>query len=534
MTKAKASETLQPVDNIQPCFQYFAERDAELLAVVEPDGEQWTRARLVDLVNRLARAYLAAGLAEGEVMAIVAPNCAHYLAAYLAGVQVGLFVVPVNWHLRENELAFMLEDCGARVIVAHERLSPATLAAIVKHRGRADLLQSIGAAPGFTALTDFIAGHTVRPIQRAATGRLLAYTSATTGRPKGVKLPLANAQTALERFMAWHHSLGVALEDGNVHLCSSMLYHSAPLLAAAAALHMGHRVILVDQWQAQSLLELIDRHLVTTTFMVPSMFVRLLKLEESVRARYSTASLRFVMHAGAPCPVDVKRSMIEWWGAVIWETYGAAEGQGTMVSSEDWLRYPGTVGRPVPGSAIMILDGEGGELPANEVGTIYLRPYNGDRFEYKGDPDKTRRSYRGDFLTVGDLGYLNEDGYLFVCDREADLVISSGMNIYPAEIEAVLSQHPAVIDCAVLGVAHELLGAVPKAYVQAASGIETGPQLTAELLRFLGARLAAAKIPKRIEYVARVPRDLNGKLYKRLLLESASGDGDRAAPAPRK
>jgi len=249
------------------------------------------------------------------------------------------------------------------------------------------------------------------------------------------------------------------------------------------------------------------------------MFVRLVKLPPAVRERYSTASLRFVTHGAAACPPDVKRAMLEWWGNIIWESYGATEVQGTIVNAEEWLRYPGTVGRPMPGSAVKILDIDGNELPPLEVGFIYLTPHTGDRFEYKGDPEKTRRSYRGDFVTVGDLGYLNEDGYLFICDRSNDLIISSGMNIYPAEIETVLVQHRLVADCAVLAEPHELLGEVPKAFVQLVPGATPGPTVTADLLHFLGERLAAMKLPKRVEYVSELPRDPNGKLYKRLLRE---------------
>lgn len=501
-----------------PSFQQYAERDPKALAIIEPAGRKWSRGELANLTNRLARAFTGFGLVQGDVLAIIAPNCAEYLAVYLAGIQAGLFVVPINWQLAGDEIAFVVMDSGARVVVVHEHVTFDTQAEITELCCNAELLLAIGRQEGLTSLEDFVSEHIAEPLEsHVPAGRMMAYTSATTGRPKAIILPPSNGQQALARFMAWHHTIGVALEDDNVHLCCSMLYHSAPLLGTAAALHMGHSVVLVRRSQPIELLQLIEQYQVTTTFMVPMMFVRLLKLEESERSRFSTASLRFVMHGGAPCPLEIKRRMIEWWGNVIWESYGAAEGQGTFVSTEEWLRFPGTVGRPVPGSAIKILNDEGKELPANEVGTIYLRPYTGDRFEYKGDRESTRLAYRGDFLTVGDLGYLNEHGYLFICDRRTDLIISAGVNIYPAEIEAVLIQHPLVADCAIVGVPNDLLGAIPKAFVQTESGIEPGPGLTAELLRFLGARLAATKVPKRIEYLARLPRDSNGKLYKRHL-----------------
>lgn len=497
--------------------QHFAELDPDFIAVVDPSGETWTRGRLAALVNRLARAFSAAGLAEGDSIAIVAPNCAEYLAAYLAGVQANLYVVPVNWHLSESELEFVLSDARARVVIAHERLGSERLRMLAEAASAADLLVCIGDAPGYMPLTELTEPHSSRPLRRSGSGRVMPYTSATTGRPKAVKLPLSNASTALHRKIEWHRSLGIEIESDNVHLCTSMLYHSAPLEGCVTALHMGHRVVLVHIWQPELLLRLISEHRVTTSFMVPSMFVRLLKLPESVRAKYSTRSLRFVAHGGAPCPIDVKRRMLEWWGPIIWESYGAAEGQGTIVSPGEWMKYPGTVGRPIPGAAVKIVGDDGTELPPNRVGTIYLKPHTGDRFEYIGDPDRTRRAYLGDYITVGDVGYVNEEGYLFICDRREDLILSSGMNIYPAEIEAALVQHPLVADCAVVGVKHELLGKVPKAFVQVEPGVETGPHLTADILRFLGSRLSAMKLPKRIEYVQTVPRAPTGKLYRRSL-----------------
>jgi long-chain acyl-CoA synthetase len=249
--------------------------------------------------------------------------------------------------------------------------------------------------------------------------------------------------------------------------------------------------------------------------------VRLLRLPDDVRASRSTKSLRFVVHGGAPCSPDVKRRMLDWWGPIIWEAYGASEAQGTIASSEDWLRRPGTVGRPIAGSRLAILDEQGRELPAGQIGSIYMTPYTGERFEYYGDEAKTRACRRGELVCVGDLGYVDADGYLFVCGRKAELIISSGMNIYPAEIEQALSEHHAVADCAVVGAPHELLGEVPHAVVQPAPGAEPSAELTRELLRFLSERVAAMKLPRRIEYVATLPRDPNGKLQRGALRELA-------------
>jgi long-chain acyl-CoA synthetase len=498
-------------------IQQFREKDPDFTCVVDPDGREWSRDEFVSSVNRLGRAFRSGGLGDGDVVAIVSPNSAEYLVVYFAATQAGLSVVPVNWHLAEPELGFMIDDSSAKAIVAHESLGEKRLARLRQLGSRVSLWLSIGYGTGYINIRDFSRAEPDVPLNLPTVGRMMAYTSATTGRPKAVVFPPGNVQASLKHKVEANRLVGILPEDDNVNLCPSMLYHSAPLGGCELALNMGHKLVLVDQWQPEMLLRLIEEHRVTTSFFVPAMFVRLLKLPTGVRDRYSVSSLRFVGHGAAPCPEKVKRAMMDWWGPIIWEAYGATEAQGTIASAEEWLCYPGTVGRPFPGSAVKILDERGEELPPNQVGLIYLRPHTGDFFEYKGDPEKTRQSYAGEFVTVGDLGYVNEEGYLFVCDRSDDLIISSGMNIYPAEIEARLVEHPAVRDCAVVGQPHELLGSVPKAFIELEEGFEGGPQLSQDVLRFLHGRLSAMKLPKRIEYIDSIPRDPNGKLYKRRL-----------------
>jgi long-chain acyl-CoA synthetase len=490
-----------------------AARDADAPAVIDGRGQLWTRAALLSLTDRLAAGFAAQGLAAGDVIAIAAPNCAEYLAAYLAGLAAGLYVVPINWHLAEPEIDYVLGNSGAKAIVAHARLGQRRLASF-RAAGRLALV--IGAAPGFVALEEFAAGHPAEAPARPL-GRQLPYTSATTGRPKGVLRPLAGADLSLARFVAWQRSVGIELESNHVHLCASMLYHAAPLDYARAALEMGHAVALLDGWTPELLLRTIEAQRVTTAFMVPSMFVRLLLLDEAVRARYSVTSLRFVVHGGAPCPPEIKRAMLGWWGDVIFESYGACEAQGTLVSAGEWRDREGTVGRPIPGSRIMILDDDGRELPPGAIGTVYITPYTGDSFEYLGDPVKTRACLRGDYVTVGDRGYLDAAGYLFLVGRDTEIILCSGMNIYPAEIEQVLLGHPAVADCAVVGIPDPLRGQVPVALVELAENHTACADLSRALLAFLGERLAAMKLPRRIEYVAALPRDPNGKLQRRRL-----------------
>lgn len=493
-------------------LRHFAARDRDAVAVIEQNRTIWSRGELLDLTDRTAWAFIEAGLEPGDVVAIVAPNCAEFLAAYLGGIAAGLYVVPINWHLAAPEIDYLLENSGAQAIVAHARLGEHTLATLRAHEAGVRALFAIGRADGFRDLRELTRER--RPPPNVAEGRMLPYTSATTGRPKGVWRSLSGAREAVRKFVAWHFALGVELDQGNVHLCSSMLYHAAPLDGARIALEMGHGVALMDVWEPLAFLEVIERQRVTTTFMTPTMFARLLRLPVDAREGRSMSSLRFVVHGGAPCPPDVKRRMIDWWGPIIWEAYGASEAQGTIASSEEWLCRPGTVGKPIDGSRLAIVDDHGRELPAGEVGLIYMTPYTGEPFEYYGDEAKTRACRRDDFVCVGDLGYVDDEGYLFLCGRKAELIISSGMNIYPAEIEQALSEHPAVADCAVVAEPHELFGEVPRALVQPMPGTVPGTELTRELLRFLAERVAAMKLPRRIDYHTALPRDPNGKLLR--------------------
>lgn len=502
-------------------FRYFANRSPEALAVVDARGREWTRADLLDLVDRTAGALVDAGLENGDAIAIVAPNCAEYLAVHLAGIAAGLYVVPVNWHLADREIAHILANSSAKAVFAHPLIGARRLATIGV---AARLAVGFGEMAGFMPLERFARTPLRAPVQRPR-GRVLAYTSATTGVPKAVRLPLEGAGRALAKTVAWHHSLGVELEHDNVHLCSSMLYHAAPLDGAVVALEMGHVVVLLDHWDAQTLLQTINDRRVTTTFMVPTMFVRLLKLPEQVRRSFSISSLRFVIHGAAPCPPDVKRRMLDWWGPIIWESYGASEVQGCIVSPGEWLERPGTVGRPIAGSKLKIFDDHGRDLEPGAIGSVYLTPFTGDRFEYLGDPAKTAACRRGEFVTVGDRGYVDDAGYLFLVGRDSELIISSGMNIYPAEIEQVLLGHPAVTDCAVVGAPHALCGQVPEAHVQLAPGVRSGAQLTDELLRFLAEHVSPMKLPRRIEYAAALPRDPNGKLLRRRLRSEEASHG---------
>jgi long-chain acyl-CoA synthetase len=297
----------------------------------------------------------------------------------------------------------------------------------------------------------------------------------------------------------------------------SPLYHTAVLRFGGASIHFGHTLVLMDKWLPEEMLQLVERHRVTTSHMVPTQFHRLLSLPEEVRARYDLSSLRHMIHAAAPCPVDVKHRMIEWWGPVVDEYYAASEGGGTLVNTEEWLAKPGTVGRPWPISEIAIFDDAGRRIEEpGVIGTVYMAMQTGD-FEYHKDRDKTAGNRIGRFFTVGDVGFLDEDGYLFLRDRKIDMIISGGANIYPAEIESVLLMHPKVGDVAVFGIPHEDWGEEVKAVVEPAEGVAPGPELAEDILAFCAGRLARFKTPRTVDFTEEMPRDPNGKLYKRKL-----------------
>jgi long-chain acyl-CoA synthetase len=497
----------------------IAARSPEETAVYEPGGAAVSYAELAREADRYGRGLQSLGLTAGDTVAALLPNGVTALAVYFAAIETGLYVVPVNWHQVAAEVAYILSDSAAGVFVAHERFAgiagQAADLAGVKHRfaaGRA------GAVPGFEPLGRLGGdGPDARPFPRTH-GAPMLYTSGTSGRPKGVRRPLTGTDPDEAAAMAawFFHLFGLAPFDGHVHLCGSPLYHTAVLNFAAISVQLGHPVVLMDGWDPEAALRLIERHRVTHTHAVPTQFRRMLALPGEVRARHDTSSLRAVIQSAAPCPQEVKRRMIDWLGPVVVEYYAATEGGGTLITAEEWLRKPGSVGLPWPGSQVRVLDQAGQEVAPGQPGLVYMK-MGTSSFSYHRDEEKTRAARAGDLFTVGDIGYLDEDGYLFLCDRDSDVIISGGVNIYPAEIEAELSCHPAVADVAVFGIPHDDWGEEVKAVVEPAAGAQAGPGLTEELLAFLAGRVARFKLPRTVDYAAQLPRDPNGKLYKRRL-----------------
>jgi len=510
-------------------FWNFARKDPAALALAAPDGREWSRGELLAASNRIVHGLRALGLEKGDCIAAVLPNGAPLLQLYLAVVQSGWYLTPINHHLTAPEIAYIIENCEAKAFFADERFADACSAAAAELSLPESARFASGTVPGFRSWAELEAGQPESMPEDRAAGQVMNYTSGTTGRPKGVRraLPPIDPDTLAALMTGFLGLFGVKPEDDNVHICGSPLYHTAVLVFASCSLHMGHPVVLMDKWTPEGMLELIEKYRVTTSHMVPTQFHRLLALPEEQRTRYDVSSCRCMVHAAAPCPIETKLRMLDWWGDSIYEYYAATEGGGTVVSPEEWRRFPGTVGRAWASSEIRILDDDGRDVPPDATGTVYIKLGAAD-FEYKDDKKKTEENRREGFFTVGDVGYLNEEGYLFLCDRKSDMIISGGVNIYPAEIENVLLTHPKVADAAVFGIPHADWGEEVKAVIELASDLDPDEALAEDILAFCGDKLARYKTPRSIDFTREMPRDPNGKLYKRKLRDPYWKDRERA------
>jgi long-chain acyl-CoA synthetase len=499
-------------------FWNLAQRNPGQLALVEPDGRRVTAGDLLAASNRLVHGLRARGVQQGDCIATVLPNGRPMIELYLAAGQAGLYLVPINNHLTAAEIAYIVQDSEAKALFGAERFAAACSGAAEQIGFPKERRFAVGQVPGFQPYAELSAGQPDSLPDNRAAGQVMNYTSGTTGRPKGVRRPLApyDPDSVFSMFAMFLAMFGVAPGDNNVHLTGSPLYHTAVLMFTGSSLHYGHTVVLMDKWTPESCLDVIETQRVSTTHMVPTQFHRLLALPDEVKARYDVSSLRHVIHAAAPCPVDVKRRMLQWWGPVIYEYYAASEGGGTLVTPGEWLQYPGTVGRAWPMSEIRILDEDGTDCPAGQPGTVYMKLGAAD-FEYHKDKAKTDANRRDGFFTVGDVGYLNDAGYLFLCDRKIDMIIAGGVNIYPSEVEAALLTHPKVGDVAVFGIPNDDWGEEVKAVIELADGVAPSPQLADEILAFCQRTLAKYKCPRSIDFIEAMPRDPNGKLYKRKL-----------------
>ena len=500
---------------------HWARVQPDVLAVRSSTGDR-TFGELNANANRLARALRVRGLRDGDAVAIVCGNRPEFAEVVHACLRAGLRYTPVNWHLTADEVAYIVDDCQAKALFGDARFTElmTQVAALSPH---ATVRLAIGGEiGGFESYDAAIAAQDGSDIADPKGGFRMLYTSGTTGKPKGVVRPL-NYSTGLTGLTsAPQYGPG----KGQLHLCAGPMHHGGPLVySMVVPISQGVGTVLMDKWDAAEALRLIERHRITHTHMVPTMFHRLLRLPEEMRLAADISSMQYIAHGAAPCTVGTKKGMIEWFGPILWEYYAATEGGGASVGPVEWLEKPGTVGKPITEDHVQILDDDGNACRSNQPGTIYLKVLPDSDFEYFNDPIKTRAAHRGSHFTVGDVGYLDDDGFLFLTDRSADLIVRGGVNIYPAEVEAVLLQHPAVRDAAVVGVPNAEWGEEVKGVVERASH-EPPPELERELMELCRARLAGFKCPQSIDIVERLPRSDNGKLYKRRLREQYRGGTD--------
>lgn len=494
-------------------------------------------ADLIERGERAASGLATLGVGHKDAVALMLRNDFAFFEASIAAGRLGAYPVPVNWHNTGDEAGYVIANSGAKVLVIHADLLPPIAADIpddVQVRvveTPAEIRLAYGLSPercrvpeGMEPWDSWLQQFERLPPREVVPPGTMIYTSGTTGRPKGVRRSPPSAEQAAATLNTLLTVFG--LEPGATTVITGPMYHSAPNAYGLTSVNLGCTTILEARFDPEELLSLIERHRVTHIHMVPTMFVRLLKLPEEVRNRYDLSSLKFVVHAAAPCPPEVKQRMIEWWGPVINEYYGSTETSAVVFcTSQEWLAHPGTVGRALPNADVRILDEAGRSLPPGQAGEVAARLVNTADFTYHEDAAKRAEADRAGLIAPGDIGYLDEDGFLYISDRKKDMVISGGVNIYPAEIEAVLIDMPGVHDCAVFGIPNEEFGEALCAVVEP----EPDADLDASAVRaYLRERVAGYKVPRVVEFQSALPREDSGKIFKRKLREPYWADVQRS------
>lgn len=503
----------------QICDDVAADQPA---VIVFESGLQITFGEMEARSRQLARLFAARGLVPGDHIAVLLDNHARYLEVCWGARRYGLFTTPINWHLGGEEAGYIVNDCGAVAVVATARLA-SLVDSLDAHLDGVKLRLALdGPLTGFEDYERLLEDHSGEPIEHERYGPVMFYSSGTTGRPKGIESTLTD--DPFDTLTSFDHLTRAVygFRPGMVYLCPAPLYHAAPLGWSMAAHRAGGTVVILERFDAEAVLQAIERYHVTHGQFVPTHFIRLLKLDEEVRSGYDLSSLEKVVHAAAPCPVEVKKQMLDWLGPIVYEYYSGSEGVGfCAVGPEEWLKHPGTVGRPVLGVP-HITDDEGNELGTGQVGQIWFETAN--RFRYHNDPEKTASVFndRG-WATLGDVGYLDEEGFMYLTDRVSHMIISGGVNIYPQEIEDLLISHPDVTDAGVIGVPDAEMGEAVMAVVQPSDLGADRDRLAATLDAYCRDHLAGFKCPRSYRFTDELPRLPTGKLLKRKLREDFGG-----------
>ena len=494
----------------------FAESNPDKPAIIMSDSRQtMTYGELERQANRGAHLFRKHGLKKGDTVALWLPNITEYFVAYWAAQRAGLYVTPIPTALTAEEAAYILNDSGAKLLLAHSEVK-GFAKLLASHLPTAiDSIYVVDhGAPDLNLWEAYLRDCPDTPIGDESAGFHLVYSSGTTGRPKGIRLPLDDGPVTAPHSLA-ERIAAFGIDETTVYLSPAPLYHTAPLAYTTSCHRLGATVVVMPRFEPQAALAAIEAHAVTHTQMVPTMFVRMLRLPDEVRLNYDLSSLKVVIHAAAPCPVEIKRQMLEWFGPILYEFYGGSEGNGsTSITPQEWLKKPGSVGKASWGK-IHICDDDGNICPSGTPGIVYFE--GGWDFEYMNDPEKTRSArhpLHPSWSTLGDIGYLDDDDYLFLTDRKSFMIISGGVNIYPQEIENLLISHPKVMDAAVIGVPNSEMGEEVKAVVQPVNWHDATDQFAHDLIAHCRAHLSSVKCPKTIDFEKALPRLDNGKLYK--------------------
>jgi long-chain acyl-CoA synthetase len=480
-------------------------------------GKAISYRELDELSNQGAHLFRALGLKAGDHIAFLIENRLAFMEICWAAQRSGLYYTAISRYLTQDEIAYIVRDCGAKVVITSPKCAEHIKGLVSGAPDEPAFFMLDEPLPGFRSWDKETGTQPTTPIADEVAGYDMLYSSGTTGRPKGIKKAFEGSPIAAPNpFLRILCADMCGMNADSIYLSPAPLYHAAPLRFNMMVTILGGTSVIMESFDAEEFLRLVEKHRITQSQLVPTMFVRMLKLPDAVRGSYDVSSLKGAIHAAAPCPIDVKAAMIEWWGPILIEYYGGSEGNGTTVAtSQQWLTHRGSVGRSVVGKARIVGENDE-ELPPGQIGAVYFA--DGPAFSYHNDPEKTKRAYNSKgWSTLGDVGYLDEDGFLYLTDRKSYMIISGGVNIYPQETEDVLITHPAVADVAVFGVPNEEMGEEVKAVVQPSDMAQAGKEFEIELMQFCRKHLSPIKCPRSIDFEAELPRTPTGKLMKRLL-----------------